>query len=402
MGKNLRKLVSIGIISAMMAAGLAGCGSNTAESGKEPAAGNENVSASESAGAALEEAGSSNEGAETAGGSAGAAKDGLSFAGDIVGQGGVALDIFVSEMEYDFEGLGSDFQIYNDNFTADTQMQNMETMASKGYDGIMVYGWNATSLNSISSTFATAQIPFVIFDQIPRDEESVAAMEQNEYYVGSVGTDSYAEGVNAAQAMLDNGITKALILGGSVGDTIHDTRIEGFTKTFEEAGGKVLGAGRCTDPSEATTKFDDLLSANGDATGAYCLSGDYAIAAISAMGNHPEADVKLYVAGATNETIPYIKDGTIAYADSGSKLVIPIAAALLKNAAIGNVIKDEDGSAPYFNNVIPFEVTADNADRFTELFLTGHPLTAEEMQALVGENVTYQDFVEFINNYSMK
>ena len=122
--------------------------------------------------------------------------------------------------------------------------------------------------------------------------------KQNQCYAGAVGTDSYAEGVNVATKMLDNGITKALVLGGSVGDTIHDARVEGFTETFEKGGGEVLGAGRCTDTTEGTTKFDDLLSAYGDAQGAYALSGDYAIAAISALDNHPQADVKMYVSAA--------------------------------------------------------------------------------------------------------
>ena len=374
-----KKLICSGVLGAMLAVSVLGCGNTNSGSGKSDAAGTSSSSSSESG-----------------------KTDGLSFAGDIVGQGAPALDIFVSEMQYDFEALGSEFQIYNDNFTADTQMQNIETMASKGYDGLMVYGWNSTSLLSISDVCSSANSPFVIFDQIPRDDETEKALEQNQYYVGAVGTDSYAEGVNVATKMLDNGITKALVLGGSVGDTIHDARVEGFTETFEKGGGEVLGAGRCTDTTEGTTKFDDLLSAYGDAQGAYALSGDYAIAAISALGNHPQADVKMYVSGATSETIPYIKDGTIAYADSGSKLVIPISAALLKNYAMGNIIKDEDGNAPYFDNVIPFEVNAENADRFSELYLKGHPLTSDELGKLVGSDVTYQDFVDFIENYSMK
>ena len=233
-----KKLICCGVLGAMLAVSVLGCGNTNSGSGKSDAAGTSSSSSSESG-----------------------KTDGLSFAGDIVGQGAPALDIFVSEMQYDFEALGSEFQIYNDNFTADTQMQNIETMASKGYDGLMVYGWNSTSLLSISDVCSSANSPFVIFDQIPRDDETEKALEQNQYYVGAVGTDSYAEGVNVATKMLDNGITKALVLGGSVGDTIHDARVEGFTETFEKGGGEVLGAGRCTDTTEGTTKFDDLLSA---------------------------------------------------------------------------------------------------------------------------------------------
>lgn len=45
---------------------------------------------------------------------------------------------------------------------------------------------------------------------------------------------------------------------------------------------------------------------------------------------------------------------------------------------------------------------AENADRFSELYLKGHPLTSDELGKLVGSDVTYQDFVDFIENYSMK
>ena len=122
-----KKLICCGVLGAMLAVSVLGCGNTNSGSGKSDAAGTSSSSSSESG-----------------------KTDGLSFAGDIVGQGAPALDIFVSEMQYDFEALGSEFQIYNDNFTADTQMQNIETMASKGYDGLMVYGWNSTSLLSIS------------------------------------------------------------------------------------------------------------------------------------------------------------------------------------------------------------------------------------------------------------
>lgn len=326
--------------------------------------------------------------------------DKLSFAGDIVGQGVPALDLFVDEMQYVVESTGSEFTIYNDNFTADTQIQNVETMAAAGYDGLMIYGFNSSSLRYIADTCSSAKKPFVIFDQIP-DKETQATLAKSEYYVGAVGADNFAEGEQAAKALLDDGCKKAVILGGSVGDSIHDARTEGFTKTFEEGGGTIVGAARCADPTEGTTKFDDLLSANPDVEGAYCLTGDYSIAAISTFGNHPDSDVKICVAGATTETVPYIKDGTIVYADSGSKIVVTISAALLKNYAMGNIIKDSEGNAPYFNNYVPFEVTPENVDQYSEKILKGHPLTEDEINELIGSDVTYAAFEKFIESYSI-
>lgn len=325
-----------------------------------------------------------------------------SFAGDIVGQGGAALDLFVSEMQYNFENAGYTFQIYNDNFTADMQMSNVETMAGRGYDGLLIYGWNTAAYEQISSILKSAGTYFTMFDQIPNDEAVLAMLNENEYYLGCVGTDSYAEGVQAAQNMLADGYTQALVLGGSVGDTIHDKRVAGFTDAFTEGGGTLMAAARCTDPSEGTQKCDDLLIANTQAQAIYALSGDYAVAAIAALNNHNDLDLKIYVSGATAENIQYIKDGTIAYADSGSKIVIPIASALLINNAKGNRITDKDGNAPHFNNVVPFAITADNADDFSKYYLEGHPLTAEQFAELIADDATYETFVEFIENYGIE
>lgn len=336
--------------------------------------------------------------AETKTESTATAADGLKFAGDIVGQGVGALDIIVSEEEYTFNAMGSSFQIYNDNFTADTQTTNIQTMASSGYAGMMVFGWNATFYNTISETAAKTKTPFVFFDQIPTDDAVIESLNGNEYYVGSVGVDNYVAGENAAKAMLEDGITTALILGGSVGDVVHDARVNGFTAAFEAGGGKIAGVARCSDPSEATSKEDDLISGNADAQATYALTGDYAISAIAALDNHSGTEMAIYCSDTTAEAIPYIIDGTITYGDGGSKIATTIAATLLQNYATGNIIRDADGNAPRFSNIVAFRITPENAEKYSELFLTGHPLTEEAIQGLVG--IDYDAYEEWIEGFS--
>lgn len=331
-----------------------------------------------------------------------AQKDGYSFAGDIVGQGVQALDNLVAEEEYIFYTLGSEFQIYNDNFTADTQGTNVQTMASAGYDGMMVFGWNATLYTTISNTAKEAKVPFVMFDQIPTEEEMIRQLEENEYYVGSVGVDNYELGANIAKRMRADGIAKALILGGSVGDVVHDARVAGFTDAFTKDGGEVTGTARCSDPAEATTKEDDMISGNADAEATYCLTGDYAIAAIAALENHSNTKMALYCSDTTSETIPYIKDGTITCGDGGSKIATVLAACLLYNYADGNIVKDENGKAPNFDTIVSFEVNAENADQYEASFLSGHPVNEEGILGLVGEGVTYQTFADYISNFSLE
>lgn len=324
-----------------------------------------------------------------------------SVSGNIWGQGVNALDIIASEAQYVNESVGNSFKVYNDNFTADTQASNIQNMASSGSDGMMIFGSVPTLYTTLSSTCEKTKIPFVIFDQIPTDDKVISNLNKNTYYVGSVGTDNYAAGENIAKKMLESGIKSAFVLGGAVGDPVHDARAKGFTEAFEKGGGKLLAAGRCDSPADAATKGDDLVSANPDSEAIYALTGDFAIGAITALSNHNKK-MAIYCSDTTEECINYIKDGTIAYGDGGSKIVTTLAALLLDNYLNGNIIKADNDVAPYFNTIVPFEITADNADQYSESFLKGHPMTTDALNKLTGEGVTYQTFVDFIENYSLE
>ena len=330
-----------------------------------------------------------------------AAAAGFSISGNIWGQGVNALDIIAEEAKYTQESVGNSFTVYNDNFTADTQASNFQSMIASGTNGMMVFGSVPTLYDSLSKQAGEAGVPFVLFDQIPLDQAVVDKLSENEYYVGSVGTDNYAAGANVAKKMLENGAKTAFTLGGAVGDVVHDARLNGFKDAFTAGGGTVLAEGHCDSPADAATKGDDLVAANGDADAIYALTGDYAIGALTALGNHKK-EIPVYQSDTTKESIEYIKSGAIAYGDGGSKISTTLSGLLLANYLQGNPIKDENGKAPYFGTIVPFEVTADNADAYIEKFLEGHPMSAEALAGMVGEGVSYQTFVDFIEGYSFE
>lgn len=389
---EMKKRVLALSTAVVLAAGLfAGCGSNEETS--------DTKSKSETPAAEESEAPTSEESETPA---ASGDLEAMSFAGDIVGQGVPALDNYVGHLEYGFNAIGSEFQIFNDNFNADTQTSNIQTIASSDYDGCMVFGFNAAAYPSISSTLQQGQIPFLFYDQIPMDESVIEALNQNEYYVGSVGVDPYDQGVMAAEDMLEAGIKTAMILGGSVGDVIHDGRTNGFTDTFEAGGGEVVAVARCSDPSEATAKEDDLLSANPDAEATYALTGDYAISALSALDNYAGREMVIYCSDITADALSLVKDGSIDVAYSGAALDTTIGVTLLYNAASGNKILDENGNPPMMDFIPTFQVTAELADRYDEVFFTGHPLDSETMKSLIGPDVTYQTYIDFFEDFSLE
>ena len=319
--------------------------------------------------------------------------------GNIWGQGVNALDIIAKEAEYTQESVGNKFKIYNDNFTADTQASNFQSMISSGTDGMMVFGSVPTLYSSLSKNCEKAKTPFVFFDQIPTDKKVIKTLNNNKYYLGSVGTDNYAAGENVAKAMLKNGVKTAFTLGGAVGDVVHDARLSGFKDAFTKGGGKLLASGHCDSPSDAATKGDDLIAAHKDADAIYALTGDYSIGVLTAESNH-KVDIPVYQSDTTTESIKYIKNGKIVYADGGSKISTTLAGLLLANYLQGNEIRDKSGNAPYFGTIVPFKVTKDIADKYQKKFLEDHPMSKDALKKFVGKDVSYKTFVDFIDNYS--
>lgn len=377
MKKFFGKIIGMILVGVMAVGLLAGCGGGSAAPAQTTAAGGDATNASSDLPA-------------------------YKFAGDIVGQGVPALDNYVGHLEYAFKAIGSDFQIFNDNFNADTQQSNIQTIASSGYAGAMVFGFNAAAYPSISQIYGQGKVPFLFFDQIPSDPSVIESLNQNEYYVGSIGVNPYDQGVMAADDMIAAGIKKVMILGGSVGDVIHDGRTNGFTDEFTANGGEVVAVARCSDPSEATAKEDDLLSANPDAEATYALTGDYAISALSALDNYAGREMIVYCSDITADAIKLVKDGKIAVAYSGAAMDTTVGATLLYNFANGNPIKDENGNPPMMDMIPTFQVTSDTADLYETIFFTNHPLDADTLKSLCGPDVTYQSYMDFFDNFSLE
>lgn len=99
-------------------------------------------------------------------------------------------------------------------------------------------------------------------------------------------------------------------------------------------------------------------------------------------------------------------DGQVEACTGGEFVCGSLAVTLLINYLDGNPIKDADGTAPYFDNLTQFMVTAENAEDFYEFLsdenLATHTISDEEYQNLLVRNnpdVDYDYFYDFLTNY---
>ncbi len=321
------------------------------------------------------------------------------------GSGVPVLDMFGDAKEYTLTTLGHKVNRMSDDFTADKELKNVQSMCAAGVDGIVFQAAAVSTVPQIGVECANAKIPFAFDVFVGENPDLDALAASNEYYCGAIDLDMVSDGAAVAQMAYDNGCRKACMIGGNIGDNNMDQRSEGFTKRFTELGGEVLFEARCTDNSECPTKATDMLSANKDADCVYCFVGDYIEGTLTAINNLGLEGVQVYVSCVDEATAKYIQAGTVMGGNDGISLASYISCTLVLNALAGHKIVDANGKAPRLSTH-PFQVTQDNVDNYMKVFFSdeAHPFTKGMLEDLLytsNPNVSYQDYVDLVANINL-
>ena len=346
--------------------------------------------------------GGSSSGGSSSGGSEGGSDNESYLIGYNTWGAGIAVfEQMMIEIPYSIESLGGEATGASDDFTADTELRNVQNFVSAGVDGVLYQAAASSTLSEAMSACEEAEIPLAlgIFPGATADREAIAS---SEYYAGCGYADLVTDGYNAGKEAAEAGFKTAVIIGGNLGDPNNDDRVNGFTKAFEEeAGNKILDSARCTSPAEALEKANALLSANRDAEVIYCITSDYAPGTITALETLG-LDIPIYASSLSTEVLDYVRSGQIVRTTYGNDLGQGFAVALLFNFLDGHKITDADGNAPDLA-MVPFRVDADNVETVVDLFFTEgtHPFSEKMIQQLAwryNPDVTYDTFVDMMNS----
>lgn len=318
------------------------------------------------------------------------------------GAGTPVFDLMGDETAYTIELYGARGSRASDENQAEKELQNLQNFISAGVDGIVMQCAADPVLPQAAALCKTAGIPFVLPTFVGLDEDRAVISASNEYYVGSVSADLYLDGYLMGQAAAADGHRTAVLLGGNIGDSNMELRIDGFTQAFVgEGGGAILNSARCTSPAESQEKANALLSAYPYADCVYAMAGDYTAGAIAAE-DALDLVIPVYVSNADKDTVSYIRNGRVAGAAGGNDLASNLAVSLLINYLDGHPIRDKNGTAPELKTT-PFVITQDNVELFNAVFFTegSHALTEEKLKSLAWrfhEDVCYETYVELIEH----
>ncbi len=388
--KKLTSLFAIGLSMVMM---LTACGSSGTASGT---AGDEADASTVQTGSGQEETGneaeeSDNEGSDTT----------YTIGFNNYLKGIYSLDILEKNFLTTCEALGVEPMVVNDEGKVENCVTNVDNMIAAGVDGIVFFGISDTLFPVVAQKCEEAGIPYAFFDHMPSDD-ILSQIQGNENYAGIAATVDTYTGNNIGEYAAEAGLKKAIVVTGETTDTTHSARTNGFKEKFEAAGGKVLAEGYGTVTiSDAMQRANDLLTAHPDVDCVYATNGDVGVATIEALAKHPEVNAKLYVTDLDPDILTGLEEGTIAAANGAHWVNIDYATALLVNKLNGHGITNEDGTPARL--VVPVMTLPNNyVDLYNSQWIEKSPYSTEEIQSLVGNDISIDDFNAMLEDYTIE
>ena len=316
------------------------------------------------------------------------------------------LDILVNNAEKVAELSGDACQEYNDETNAEKLISNLENMISAGVDGIMWMGMFENSLATGPNVPNGAQVPFALYDKISTNEDVKNMTRNMEYFAGGVTNNNYEAGALMAEAAISDGCSKALLAGAEIGDPNTDARIQGFTETFENAGGEVLSvsrvsSGEANGPQQAC---DNMIVAYPDADCMYGAGQDYTLAALNVASKQSE-EIKVYGTDLSPTLLEYLENGSLAACCGANWTNALYTAIMLENAMDGHKFTEEDGLPAIIEDAGFISVPASCADLYNKFFIEENPYEDSEIEAMLYRNnpdVTLDDLKDMIHSYSLE
>lgn len=319
-----------------------------------------------------------------------------------------ALDILANNAKYVVEMSGDETLVFNDEGNVEKLTSNVENMISANVDGALWMGMFENMFTVGPSLLESASIPFALYDKVPTDESVRDMIRQMNYFAGAVTSDNRMAGEEMAKVALDKGCTKALIAGAEVGDPNTDARVEGFTEAFEAGGGKILSVTRVAtgEANGEQQACDNMLAAFPEADCFYCTGEEYTLQAINVVAKTPsDHEIQVFGTDLNPTLLENLKDESLAACAGASWVNGLFSAILLENAMDGHKLVDENGQAPFIENVKLLSVPAEYADLYQRFFIDENPYEEEEIKSLLykyNPDVTLKDVTDMIDKYSFE
>lgn len=284
------------------------------------------------------------------------------------------------------KAAGGELIFVESDFTADTLVNNVSELISRGVDGILFMPASDSMLLAVDSMCAEAGVYWGTLFRNINDADVRDAVEASPWYAGRVYEDDVTCAENIVKSLAGMGVSNLGVINIAKGDTSSDLRDQGAAKGAEESGVTILnttyGVTLTTDMTKtvegyiaAYPEMDGVL-----VLGTYCPDATSTI--LKALGDHNKAGaVKYGRIDCESGMGEYLDQGIFHVCYGCQQQIDPmLAMVVLVNKVMGHPIAEEGPSiivTPY----LPVTSSAEAAD-YVNYFQDSNIYNADEIASI--------------------
>lgn len=288
-----------------------------------------------------------------------------------------------------------------------TELTDCENLINAGCDGIYFIPMDTAANLQLGNACQQAGVYWATSNRDIIDDEVLAAVEANPYFVTRIYDNSYDVCKNMVEELAQQGITKVCMISGDPTDAMMVDRNNGFIDGCAENNIEILGTFQNPSSGDATTVVDgvnNFLTLYPEMQAILAVSGtngvgDAIMSALNSSGKAP-GSIKVAAFDTFDGNQEAFDQGWLSVSCGGYTTECLVAFLALVNRVQGNVIQE----GVFELTLSPLLITsAEDMEIFSQYVDNPNvQLYSDELiQSLVGPDVTVADYQAVLDDWSI-
>lgn len=288
-----------------------------------------------------------------------------------------------------------------------TELTDCENLINAGCDGIYFIPMDTAANLQLGNACQQAGVYWATSNRDIIDDEVLAAVEANPYFVTRVYDNSYDVCKNMVAELAEQGITKVCMISGDPTDAMMVDRNNGFIDGCAENNIEILGTFQNPSSGDATTVVDgvnNFMTLYPEMEAILAVSGTNGVgeAIMSALNGSGKGPVSIKVAAfdTFDGNQEAFDQGWLSVSCGGYTTECLISFLALVNRVQGNVIQD----GVFEMTLSPLLITSSEEMQIFSQYVDNPDVqlySDELIQSLVGPDVTVEDYQAVLDDWSI-
>lgn len=288
-----------------------------------------------------------------------------------------------------------------------TELTDCENLINAGCDGIYFIPMDTAANLQLGNACQQAGVYWATSNRDIIDDEVLAAVEANPYFVTRIYDNSYDVCKNMVAELAEQGITKVCMISGDPTDAMMVDRNNGFIDGCAENNIEILGTFQNPSSGDATTVVDgvnNFMTLYPEMEAIFAVSGTNGVgeaimSALNGSGKEP-GSIKVAAFDTFDGNQEAFDQGWLSVSCGGYTTECLISFLALVNRVQGNVIQD----GVFEMTLSPLLITSSEEMQIFSQYVDNPDVqlySDELIQSLVGPDVTVEDYQAVLDDWSI-